>query len=130
LDEKLRALVAPLLPDGEEVEAAVSGTYATLSGGTPGYGARGAWRGFALRPVVVVLTNRRLVAVRAGARRLPVVTLEADRSASQAVVKWRVSVLVGSWTTFVFHDRQLKLLVDRRSRDDLEHITGILREDD
>jgi hypothetical protein len=129
LDEKLQALVAPLLPDGEEVEAAVFGTYATLSGGAPGYGARGAWRGFALRPVVVVLTNRRLLAVRAGARRLPVVAVEADRSASQAVVTRRVSVL-GSWATFVFHDRQLRLLVDRRSRDDLEQITSILREDD
>jgi hypothetical protein len=76
---------------------------------------------------MVVLTNRRLLAVRQG-RRGPAArpSLEAERTNGHVEVRRRFPLL-GTWTVFVFHDRQLKLLVGRTSRDQVEKMQAALQ---
>jgi hypothetical protein len=46
---------------------------------------------------------------------------ESDRASSHIDVRRRLFG-IGAWTVFVFHDRELKMLVSRRSRTDLERM--------
>jgi hypothetical protein len=120
VDEKLRARVERLLSEGEEVEAVVSGMYGTLPGG--GYSGPAIGAASAGDAYVIALTNRRLIAIPRSVRGLAGrITLESDRASGHIDVRRRLFG-IGTWTVFVFHDRELKMLVFRRSRADLEQM--------
>jgi hypothetical protein len=105
-------------------DRAVAGTYGTLSGG--GYPGPAVGGGSGLDPYVVALTNERLIAVRQGIRgNADRLAFDPDRNPSHLEITRRLPIL-GAWTRFVFHDRELKLLVGRRSTKELKRMQDTL----
>jgi hypothetical protein len=116
--------VSAVLDQGEEVEAALTGSLGTLRDGgyyaTPGPG-----RGIATDPYDVVLTTRRLLAfpstvgwgARAARAQSTAIAFECDRSTGHVAVVRKLGLW--SWVVVVFHDRELRLLVSRRFRESL-----------
>lgn len=116
--------VSPVLDHGEEVAAALTGSLGTLANGgyyaTPRPGRTVGWDAYA-----VVLTNVRLLAFPStlgwGASparaKSTAIAFECDRSTGHVTVVR--SLGLWSWVSFVFHDRELRLLVARGFRQSL-----------
>ena len=122
-DEKLRQRLGDVLETGEQIQVAVSGMCGTLSRGSYGNVAFNAPT--ALDPYHVALTETRLVAVRAQVRAAAErVSLESTRATAHIDIRRRLGLF--DWVAFVFHDRELRLLVPGRSREQLRQIAAAL----
>jgi hypothetical protein len=128
----IESQVSAFLEDGEAIQAIVSGFFGTLPRGgydatpVPIVGRRG---GYAWDPYDLVLTTRRFLALPRGSSSPGVgpaepPALQCDRSTGHVTVRRKLGPW--TWISVVFHDRELRLVVTRRYRENLRRMTEAL----
>ena len=124
--------VSGALDDQERVDAALSGGFAVLpqggyetrASGTMVGGAAVGSVGSATDPYDIVLTNERLLAFSGHDGPVSSPRFACERSSGHVVVVRRIAGW--TWVSVVFHDRELRLLVGRRFREQLARMAEAL----
>ena len=124
--------VSGALKDQERVDAALSGGFAVLpqggyetqAGGSIVGGAAVASVGSATDPYDIVLTTERLLAFSGLAGSASSPRFACDRASGHVTVVRRLAGW--AWVSVVFHDRELRLLVGRRFREQLARMADAL----
>lgn len=117
--------VSPSLRTDEAIQVVAAGFFGTLPRGgyystpVPVVGGRGS--GFDAYDLV--LTSQRLLAFPSDVRPLPP-AFESDRSTAHVTVVRRIGPW--TWVSAVFHDREIRLVIPRRFRDQLRVMTEAL----
>lgn len=123
--DAIASRVSAALEDEEAIQAIVSGFFGTLPRG--GYYATPipivGGKAYGWDPFDLVLTTRRLLAFPKGApSQSP--ALQCDRSTGHVTVIRKLGPW--TWVSVIFHDRELRMMVPRRFREELTRMTEAL----